>query len=588
MSITTIRRIGVTDLRCTEHEMASWDGTRLFYRAWRPRGSSRKAVILFHRGHEHSGRLDELVRRLDLGRTSVFAWDKRGHGRSPGRRGHAESFAALIKDVDAFVRHVSSEYDIPTEEVVVMGHSVGSVLVAAWAHDYAPPVRALVLGAPAFRVKLYVPLALPMLRLLLKIHPKATVKSYVKSHLLTHDPEQQDAYDSDPLITRSIAVNILIDLFDTSRRVIEDAGAIRIPTLVQVAGSDWVVDPSAQKEFFGRLGTTEKELKIYDGFYHSIYNEADRARPISDARRFILNAFDRTAVRPSLLKADRSGYTLREKERISAPLPVFSPKRLSFAATKLTLKSAGLLSRGIRIGWKSGFDSGPSLDHVYENRARGFALLGPLLDRMYLNQVGWSGIRERRVILERLLAKAIQAEDRPVRIVDIAAGPGRYLLETLRRFPQADIQAHLRDWDPKGLDLGRRIAAGMGLSNVTFARGDAFDPESLKKIRPRPNIVVVSGLYELFPSNEKVLASLKGVAGLIDADGILIYTNQPWHPQVEMIARVLVNREGKPWIMRRRTQEEMDELVGAAGFRKRSMEIDAHGIFTVSVAERDD
>jgi hypothetical protein len=51
-----------------------------------------------------------------------------------------------------------------------------------------------------------------------------------------------------------------------------------------------------------------------------------------------------------------------------------------------------------------------------------------------------------------------------------------------------------------------------------------------------------------------------------------------------MIARVLTNRDGQPWIMRRRTQEEIDDLVRAAGFEKESMEIDEAGIFTVSAA----
>jgi Putative methyltransferase len=97
----------------------------------------------------------------------------------------------------------------------------------------------------------------------------------------------------------------------------------------------------------------------------------------------------------------------------------------------------------------------------------------------------------------------------------------------------------------------------------------------------------VSGLYELFPENEPVLRSLRGLAAIVEPGGRLIYTNQPWHPQVEFIARVLPNREGKPWIMRRRTQAEMDELVRRAGFIKLSQEIDQWGIFTVSVARRD-
>ena len=38
--------------------------------------------------------------------------------------------------------------------------------------------------------------------------------------------------------------------------------------------------------------------------------------------------------------------------------------------------------------------------------------------------------------------------------------------------------------------------------------------------------------------------------------------------------------------MRRRTQQEMDDLVRAAGFEKISMEIDKWGIFTVSLARK--
>ncbi len=38
--------------------------------------------------------------------------------------------------------------------------------------------------------------------------------------------------------------------------------------------------------------------------------------------------------------------------------------------------------------------------------------------------------------------------------------------------------------------------------------------------------------------------------------------------------------------MRRRTQEEMDDLVREAGFQKIGEEIDPWGIFTVSLARR--
>jgi ubiquinone/menaquinone biosynthesis C-methylase UbiE len=144
----------------------------------------------------------------------------------------------------------------------------------------------------------------------------------------------------------------------------------------------------------------------------------------------------------------------------------------------------------------------------------------------------------------------------------------------------------LRDQNLQGLEVGRKLAQEMGLSNVSYVTGDAFDPNSLAAISPKPTIAIVSGLYELFPQNDKIMASLRGLARVLEPGGYLIYTNQPWHPQVEFIARVLINRDGRPWIMRRRTQAEMDELVQEAGFEKLDMEIDTYGIFTVSVAKK--
>lgn len=61
---------------------------------------------------------------------------------------------------------------------------------------------------------------------------------------------------------------------------------------------------------------------------------------------------------------------------------------------------------------------------------------------------------------------------------------------------------------------------------------------------------------------------------------------EPWHPQIELIARALTSHRRGAWVMRRRTQEEMDQLAAAAGFEKVEQRIDEWGIFTVSLARR--
>ena len=137
---------------------------------------------------------------------------------------------------------------------------------------------------------------------------------------------------------------------------------------------------------------------------------------------------------------------------------------------------------------------------------------------------------------------------------------------------------------------GRRLIEEQGWSDIArFEPGDAFDRDDLAGIDPPPTIGVVSGLYELFADNAMVRRSLAGLAAAIQSGGFLVYTGQPWHPQLELIARALTShRQGQAWIMRRRTQAEMDQLVAAAGFRKITQRIDEWGIFTVSLAERVD
>lgn len=567
----------------TEHTIPLRDGTSLYYRAWLPATATDRALILFHRGHEHAGRWQETVEALELEDVAVFAWDARGHGRSPGERGAAPNLAVLVKDADEFVRHIAQQHHIPIENMAVLAHSVGGVIATAWVHDYAPPVRGLILATPAFRVKLYVPFAVSLLRLRQKLLGPAFVKSYVKATMLTHDGAQAEAYRADPLIFRQIAVNMLLDLHDTSTRLLADAGAITVPTLMLVAGSDWVVKASVQRKFFQRLSSPIKRLATLRGFYHAIFHEKDRHLVVAEVHAFIQELFERPPARLSLLHADKEGYTKTEYDRLCRP---GSPQ---YAPVKWLMQTVGRLSRGVTLGWRSGFDSGVTLDYVYENRAQGITPLGRLVDRGYLNSIGWRGIRVRRTNLEQALRMIIErthAAGTPVRLLDIACGAGRYLLETIHQLKHIPMTAVLRDYKQENLEAARRRADMLGLTDVTIVHGDAFDRASLAAVTPRPTIAIVCGLYELFPENEPVLRSLRGLADAVEPGGHLIYTNQPWHPQIEFIARVLTNREGKPWIMRRRTQAEMDELVRSAGFDKHSQEIDPWGIFTVSVAQR--
>src|SRR5262245_572689 len=104
-----------------EKTFQTHDGLSLFYRYWPAVTQPTKgAIVLFHRGHEHSGRMAHLADELDLPEFAVFAWDARGHGRSPGERGFSPSLGTSVRDVDTFMRHIAESYGIPIENMAVI------------------------------------------------------------------------------------------------------------------------------------------------------------------------------------------------------------------------------------------------------------------------------------------------------------------------------------------------------------------------------------------------------------------------------------------------------------------------------------
>ena len=577
--------------KATERTFETHDGVALFYRHWPSTAPRRGCVVMFHRGHEHSGRMAHLIDELNLPHFDFFAWDARGHGHSPGERGHSPSFATSVRDVQTFIDHIHATNGIAHEDMAVLAQSVGAVLISTWAHDYAPKIRCLVLASPAFKVKLYVPFARTGLRLMKALRGNFSVNSYVKSTLLTHDVARQKSFDADPLIARAISVNILLSLYETAERVVADAQAITVPTQLLISGSDWVVHQRPQHDFFARLGTPMKEKHVLAGFFHDTLGEANRQPAVEKVRDFILRRFEQAPQRVDLLNADTHGATFEESQALARPLAALSPRALYWSAARANMKLGGLLSDGVRLGHQTGFDSGSTLDYVYRNTARGAGPIGRMIDRHYLQSIGWRGIRQRKLHLEELLRKsmdALRGAGWPMRLLDIAAGHGRYVLEALADNPYRPQSILLRDYSDINVRDGAALIKEKGLQDIArFEQADAFDQVSVAGAQPQPTIGIVSGLYELFSDNAMVRRSLAGMAAAVERGGYLVYTGQPWHPQLELIARALTShRGGEAWVMRRRTQGEMDQLVEEAGFEKLELRIDEWGIFTVSLARR--
>jgi len=563
------------------------DGTRLHYRFRTPTIPGSEGIVLLHRGHEHSGRMIKTGDALAETDRWVFALDSRGHGESPGRPGEAANFAQLRNDLDAFVRHLETNHQLAPPQLTIVAHSVNAVVAAGWVLDHAPDLRGLVLVTPAFSIRLYLPGAIPALGLLQKMKPDATVRSYVNARFLSHDPGEVADYRADSRIHQEIPAHMLLEFHREAQRIIANADGIRVPLMLLSAGKDWVVRTAPQKRFFHQLGSSRRRWQSYPEAYHGLLHEKERAEVFGDIRTFL----DDLPPAPEGEKGERKTHTLwwsRDRYEQVIRQPAWWRKAV-FQLQSGLMKSIGRLSEGIRLGWEAGFDSGRALDYIYRNEPSGLTPLGKAIDTIYLASPGWRGIRQRRELMHETLDQAIhdlQCPGRSLHVTDIAAGPGRYLLETLGRPSPEVIQLHLHDYQKANLEEGRQLAEKMGIGNAIFTWADAFDSEVMGRSGYRADLAIVSGLYELFPDNDDISRSLSGLARLVRPGGLLIYTCQPWHPQLEFIARVLRNREGNPWVMRCRRQNELDDLVRTAGFTKIRTRADDHGVFTVSIARR--
>ncbi|ANF81746.1 hypothetical protein A3K93_05800 [Acinetobacter sp. NCu2D-2] len=578
-----------------QNQFITHDGTPLFYQHWssshNQNNAARKAILLFHRGHEHSDRMAHLVNELQLDDFDFFAWDARGHGNSPGERGDAPSFSACVKDIQFFVKHLQQHYGIAPQNIAVVAQSVGAVLAATWVHDYAPKIRALCLASPAFDIKLYIPFAKQGLTAMQKIRGNFFVNSYVKAKMLTHDRDRSQSYEHDPKIARAISVRMLLGLYEASKRIVEDAAHIYVPTQVLSSGADFVVHQKPQKAFFDKLPNPLKEFHVLEGFYHDTLGEKDRAIAVEKIRRFIQQCFKQPYTAPELLHADKIGHSCAVAEQLSTHLPEGSLKQRFWDLTKQNLKIGSHFSRGLEIGEQTGYDSGSTLDFVYRNQPESHNLIGKLIDHYYLNAIGWRGIRVRKQHIEQLFtqyANTLLKQGKELHVMDIAAGHGRYILDAIHALSVPPKSVTLRDYSPINVESGQKLIRERGLSDtVQFIQADAFDEQSLASTEPKVNFAVVSGLYELFSDNALIRQSLRGIYQAMQDEGYLLYTGQIWHPQQEFIARALSShRQGQAWVMRLRSQAEMDALVEAEGFEKIDQCIDEFGIFTVSVARK--
>jgi len=250
----------------------SADGTRLEYRAW-PRQGANATFAVIHGLGEHSGRYAHFARGMaELG-FATYAVDMRGHGKSPGPRGHLERWSQWTDDVSAFVKHVEN---IAGGEVVPLGHSFGGAAVlSAVLAGKLPASRRFVVSSPALRLKVAVPAwKLQLGAVASKIAPKLAMSNEVDPGTVSRIPEVVEAYRTDPLVHGKISSRMFSEWRAATSDILARAGEIKIPFLILAGTADALIDPAGSRALHEKTPAMS-ELHLLEGRYHEPFNDRE-------------------------------------------------------------------------------------------------------------------------------------------------------------------------------------------------------------------------------------------------------------------------------------------------------------------------
>jgi hypothetical protein len=268
-------------------------------------------------------------------------------------------------------------------------------------------------------------------------------------------------------------------------------------------------------------------------------------------------------------------------EELLKPLPWYSPRSWYYGLYSLFLGTVGQLSDGIRTGYRYGFDSGMIMNYVYGNRSGGITYLGKKIDETFLDQITCRAFRAIKEIQKNMILSYLaEREGMETLIVDMASGEADYIYDVLRQTGPL-VKANLRDISRNAIEESRKTAARLRLTDrVTFGLGDALDPDSLRAIDCRPDLVIEVGLYGIIHDDAAIRAHLAQLRDILNP-AALLFNVQTYNPQIELIARVLRNQEGERCVWHLRPAEEVIGWAEEAGFRDAKVTYDPYRIYAV-------
>ena len=256
---------------------------RIYFQNWLPEGEPKAILLIVHGLAEHSGRYMNLVNRfIPLG-YAVHGFDHPGHGKSDGTRVYVERFEDYIDTIKIYFDRVR-----PAKPVFVVGHSMGGLIAALYLLDHQREMTGAVLSGPAVKVPHKItPTTVLVGKIFSALMPRFGLLG-LDAEGVCRDPAVVQAYINDPLVhSGKITARLAAEMLKAMQHISAQASKITLPIMIVQGSADRLVDPAGARMLYDTVGSADKEIKIYEGFYHEVFNEPERERVLHDVERWI-------------------------------------------------------------------------------------------------------------------------------------------------------------------------------------------------------------------------------------------------------------------------------------------------------------
>lgn len=255
-------------------------GVRLFH--WSITPDDYSANLLFVHGMaEHSGRYQEVAEHFASLGYCCHALDLRGLGRSEGPRGHADSFWDLIDDTALLADTIRS--GDTSHPLFLVGHSMGGLIVLATGLKYPAVFNGIIASSPALEVRMPLPgWKKALATLSAKLMPRLSVDNGIRGKIALRDPAEIKSYDEDPLLYTKVTAGFYASFSQVMAETLANAAKFSLPLLVIQAGADQILNPEGARMFAEHAGVDDKKFIMYEGLYHALFSEPEKAQVFDD------------------------------------------------------------------------------------------------------------------------------------------------------------------------------------------------------------------------------------------------------------------------------------------------------------------